>query len=177
MRSAKTKSLALSAILSALGVVLMYFGAIVQVMDLTMVCIASLFTCFAVMELRGHYPLMIWGVTAFLSLLLVPDKFGALCYTLLLGFYPILKPKIDSHGRLVRVFFKLIGFNLLLTAMLASAKWIFHLPEDEIGLTWAFYPLGNAAFFLYDLAIDRLTMLYLLRLRRAWRIERYLGRR
>ena len=177
MRNGKTKELALSAILSALGVVLMYFGAIIQVLDLTMVCMASLLTCFAAIELKGQYPLMIWGVTSFLSILLLPDKFGALCYALLLGFYPIVKPRIDRCAKPIRILLKLIGFNLLLSAMLASAIWLFHMPEEEIGLSYAFYPLGNAAFFLYDLAIERLSTLYLLRLRRTWRVDRYLGRR
>jgi len=174
-RKLQTKYLALSSVLSALGVILLYLGSILQLLDLTMVAIASLIVTFAVIEMKGRYPLMIWGVTSFLSLLLLPDKFGALCYFLLCGFYPILKPHLDRLPRLWGVLLKLIGFNLLLSAMLAAAVFLFHMPEEEIGLTWLFYPLGNLAFFLYDLAMSRLTVLYFLRLRRMLRIDRYLG--
>ena len=97
-RKLQTKYLALSSVLSALGVILLYLGSILQLLDLTMVAIASLIVTFAVIEMKGRYPLMIWGVTSFLSLLLLPDKFGALCYFLLCGFYPILKPHLAEDG-------------------------------------------------------------------------------
>lgn len=173
-RKRTTRLLSLASVLSALGVILLYLGSIITVLDLTMVAIASLIVAFAVIEMKGRYPVMIWGVTSFLSLLLLPDKFGALCYLLLCGIYPILKPHLDRLGRLLSILLKLLGFNLLLTAMLAAAIFLFHLPEEEIGLTWFFYPLGNLAFLLYDIALTRLTLLYFARFRRLLKVDKYL---
>lgn len=39
----RTRKLAVSAMLSALGVVILYLGSVINVLDLTMVAIASLF--------------------------------------------------------------------------------------------------------------------------------------
>ncbi len=168
-----TKYLALSATLSALSVVLLYIGAIVSVFDLTMVAIASMIVAFAQIELKGSYPVMIFGTTAFLSLLLLPDKFAALIYALLCGYYPILKPRLDRLPRLLRVIIKIVGFLLLLSAMLALAVFVFLLPEEEKKLLWLFYPLGLCAFLCYDLALDRLSFFYLLHLRKRLHIERF----
>lgn len=170
-----TKLLALASVLSALSVILLSLGSILQLFDLTAVAIASLIVAFAVIEMKGRYPVMIWGVTSFLSMLLLPDKFGALCYALLCGYYPILKPYLNRMRPLLRRLLQLFGFNLLLTAMLAASIFLFHMPEDEKALAWVFYPLGNAAFFLYDMALDRLAMLYFARFRRLLKIDKYLG--
>ncbi len=173
-RKTSIKSLALSATLSALGVILLYLGSILSVFDLTMVAVASLIVVFAVIELKGQYPLMIFTVTAFLSLLLLPDKFAALCYALLCGYYPILKPKIDRLKALFAFLVKLGFFLVLLSAMLATAVFLFHLPEEEKAILWLYYPVGGLAFFLYDLVIQRLSAFYLLRLRKLLGIDKFL---
>ena len=74
----KTKKIALAAILSALGVLILLLGSIITVLDLTMVAMASLLIMLAVVEIGGGYPYLIWLVTGFLSLLLLPDKFSIL---------------------------------------------------------------------------------------------------
>ena len=50
----KTKMLALSSCFVALGVTLMYFGAVTNVLDLTMVAITSVAVYFAVIEMGGY---------------------------------------------------------------------------------------------------------------------------
>lgn len=51
----RTRKLAVSAMLSALGVVILYLGSVINVLDLTMVAIASLFVFFAVIELELRF--------------------------------------------------------------------------------------------------------------------------
>ena len=67
-----TRALALSAVFSALGVVLLALGSLLQVLDLTMAVLASFLVILAVIELRGRYPYLIYAVTAVLGLLLCP---------------------------------------------------------------------------------------------------------
>ena len=51
--SQKTKTLALSALLSSLGVILLYLGALIEVLDLSAAAFASLLVMIAVIELGG----------------------------------------------------------------------------------------------------------------------------
>ncbi|MBQ3000089.1 MAG: hypothetical protein IJD64_06490, partial [Clostridia bacterium] len=69
----RTKRLAVCAMLSALGVVMLGIGSIISVMDISMAVIASLFCIFAVIEYGGAAPWLVFFVTGVLSLLL-PQK-------------------------------------------------------------------------------------------------------
>ena len=64
----------LCAVLSALGVVLLYLGSFIEVLDLSVALLASLAIVVLVIERGGAYPMMTYGVTALLSLLLLPNK-------------------------------------------------------------------------------------------------------
>ena len=58
---ARTRRMATAAVLSALGVVFLGVGALLEVLDLTMAAVASVCVVFAVIELRGGYPRFIWS--------------------------------------------------------------------------------------------------------------------
>ena len=51
--------LAVSAVLSALGIVVMLLGTVISVLDLTMVAIASIFVFFAIIEMGKPYHYLI----------------------------------------------------------------------------------------------------------------------
>ncbi len=166
-----TKSIAAAAMLSALGVIVMLIGSVISTLDLTMVAIASVFVFFAVLEMGSPYQYLIYAVTALLSLLLLPDKFSAFLYLIFGGIYPILKQKLEKLPKLLRRILKTVYFNAVLFAMIFGAKYLFGIDED--GLTIVLFALGNAAFFLYDVAMTKLITYYLLALRRKLRIEKY----
>ena len=169
----KNKCLALSSILCALSVILLYIGSIFELFDLTMVAAASLIVAFGVMELKGRYPLMIWGVTSVLSLLLLPNKFAALCYFGLCGYYPMIKPYFQKLGKIGTLAAKLVFFNLVLAAVFLLAMYVFHIPTDAPGYIPAFFAVGNLAMILYDMALTRLSFFYFIRLRKKLGIEKF----
>ena len=74
----KTKKIALSAILAALGVIILYLGALVDVLDLSVAILASFLILFCTAELGYSTALSVWLVTSLLSLLLLPNKAPAL---------------------------------------------------------------------------------------------------
>ena len=171
-----TKKLALSAILSALGVVMLYLGAILDILSLTAVAMASLIIYFAYLELRGCYPWMIYAVTGLLALLLIPDKISALCYLLYGGIYPILKAHFERLHPLFAWILKFSAFNTALSILIAISVYVLHLPDDSLGFTLPAYLLANAAFLLYDIAVSKLLLLYMVRLRKRLRISRFFGK-
>lgn len=173
-RSTRIKSLAVSAMLCALGVVLLGVGALVEVLDLSTAVIASLLCVYAVIELRGIYPWMLWLTTSILALLLLPLKTPALFYTLFAGFYPILKEKLERLPRAPGYVLKLVVFHLSLGGIVLVLKLF--LPEalETYGMNWmlwALYGLCLVCFVVYDLALTRLITFYLLRFRRYFRIR------
>lgn len=173
---AATKRLSLSAILSAIGVILLYVGSILDILSLTMVAIASLIVFFAVIELKGKYPLMIYGVTAFLSVLLLPEKTGPISYLLFGGIYPILKVYFEKLPKWLSYLLKFLSFNVMAALILWLTNLILHVPMEE-GMLYmiALVFCANLAFLLLDFLMTQLTRLYYFKFRRLLGIEKYLN--
>ena len=174
MRSNRLKYMTVSAMLSALGVILLSLGSIIEVLDLTAAVLASLLCVYAVIEMGRAYPWMIWLVTSLLALLLLPVKAPALIYALFAGFYPILKEKLEKLSRVLSWILKLAVFHLSMLAIALLMKLVFH-TEIELG-TYAWmplliYPLALVCFVVYDLALTRLITFYLFRLRKHFKIK------
>ncbi len=161
-----TKKIALAAILSALGVVVLLIGSVITLLDLTMVAIASLLVILAVIEIGGGYPYLIWLVTGVLSLLLLPSKFPALLYLLFGGIYPILKSMFERLHYIIAWVLKLSYFNTMLSLLIFLSVYVFHLPEDDLGFNIIVYAVCNVVFILYDVAASQLITLYLVKLRK-----------
>ena len=169
-----SKNIAVSALLAALGVVLLYAGSLLQVLDLSLAAIASMLVTFAVIELGGVYPILIYAVTSAISLLILPDKFGATVYLLIAGYYPILKAFFEKgFGYKLSFVPKLILFNAALTLIVLAWIYIFLQPEEFFYMYIIAYVIGNAAFLLYDVALTRLITLYTLKLRKRFGIDRF----
>jgi len=168
-----TRKLAVAAMLCALGVVFLYLGSVIEVLDLTMVAIASLFVFFAVIEMGASYPYLIYLVTAVLSLLLLPSKFAAGTYLLFGGIYPVLKAMFEKCHRMAAWALKLCYFNVILSILLAASLYLFHVEDLDMGFNLLTYGLANVTFVLYDIAATLLVTMYLVKLRKRLRLERF----
>ena len=170
----QTKYLTVSAMLCALGVILLSLGSLIEVLDMTAAVLASLLCVYAVIEMGRAYPWLIWLVTSSLSLLLLPQKTPALFYALLAGFYPILKEKIEKLSRPISWLLKLAVLHLSLGAI-ALGLWIFFPSAlDTVGTKWmliALYFVLILCFILYDVALSRMITFYLVKLRYRFRIK------
>jgi len=160
-----------AAILVALGVVLLSLGALIEVLDLSMAAIASLCVVFAVIELKGKYPYLVYLGISLLALLLLPVKTPCVLFALFAGYYPIVKALLERRfSRPVSWFFKILIFEVALGLILLICVKLFFLIE----ITWhpwyfAIFPAGAAIFLLYDVALTRLITAYLYRLRHRFR--------
>lgn len=170
----KTKKLALAAILSALGVVVLLLGSIITVLDLTAVALASILIMLAVIEIRGAYPYLIWLVTGVLSMLLLPDKFGALVYLVFGGIYPIFKAMYERLHPALSWILKFGTFNAMLAIMILIASYVMGLTETGLAFTLPVFALCNFTFFIYDIATTHLVTLYLVKLRKTLGLKNFL---
>ena len=170
----RTKHLTVSAMLCALGVILLALGALIDVLDITSAVLASLLCVYAVIEIGGAYPWMIWLSTSILSLLLLPLKTPALFYALFAGFYPILKEKLEKLARPLAFVLKLLIFHVSLALICLCLSVFFPAALDMEGIKWlpvALYIGCVLCFVLYDYALSHVITFYLVKLRRRFQIK------
>ena len=171
----QVKYLTVSAMLSALGVVMLGLGSLVEVLDLTFAVIASLLTVYAVIEIGGAYPWLIWIVTSTVALLILPLKTPVLFYALLTGYYPILKQKIERRmARVPAWTFKMSVFAISL-AVIVAVMWLFAptLLETEGGwvVIAATVILAVLSFILYDICLTKLITVYFVKFQKRFRMK------
>ena len=168
----QTKLLTISAMLSALGVVVLAIGSVFQTLDLTTAALAAFFCIYAVIEIGGAYPWMVWGVTSFLGLLLLPQKSPAVFF-LFIGCYPILKEKLERLSKALCFALKLVIFHAMAGLFLLTMR-IFFPEELLLSVSWMLigsYVLAVVTFVVYDYALSKVITLYLVRLRDQFRLR------
>lgn len=173
--SIQVKYLTVSAMLCALGVVILGLGSLIEVLDITVSVIASLLTVYAVIEIGGAYPWLIWTVTSVVALLLLPLKTPVLFYALLSGYYPILKQKIERRmARIPAWTIKLgvlaISLGIIWGTMKLFLPDLLEGPGGWIAIAVAL-ALAVLSFILYDICLTRLITLYFVRLQKRFRIK------
>ncbi len=173
-RRKETGRLTAAAVLTALSVVVLAVGSIIEVLDLSMAAIASLAVVFAVIELRGKYPYLVFAATSVLAILLLPGKTPALFYALFAGYYPLLKLVFEKHfSRPVSWVFKILSF-LVAAALIVflAIKLLTISPLPPLPSPFMYVAVGVllvAVFVIYDIALTRLITFYLWRLSRHFR--------
>ena len=167
-----TRRLTVCAICCALGVVIMSVGSFFESLDLLSVAFAAMLIVMVVIEIGGIWPWMVFAATGLLSLLL-PLKLAAVFYLVFIGYYPIVKEKIEKlRGRFARWSVKLALFLAALTAGVFITRRFLLVPD--VGFVWyvGLYVLGTLAFVLFDIALTRLITVYIRVWRRRLRIDR-----
>lgn len=167
-----TKRLAISAILSAASVAVMYIGCLTP-LDYTAIAIASIAVVFAVIELNGKYTYLIYVVTSVLSLLILPNKASALMYTMFFGFYPICKAAFERRHHVISWILKFSLFNTCLLLLITVTTYILHIQDTGLEFRITVILLGNVTFLLYDIAFTQLITMYLVKLRTKLKLKNY----
>ena len=153
-KQSKASSVALGGVLAALAVVIMCMGTIIPVA--TYVC-PMLCAVVLQMVLKTCGTRIAWAwyaAVAILSALLVPDKEAAAVF-LFLGYYPIVKPRLDRAK--LRWLWKGLLFNgsvVVMYWLLIQLLGLSQVMEDFGGMGAAMLAalliLGNVTFFLLD---------------------------
>ena len=169
----RTKYLTVSAMLAELGVILLGLGSLINTLDLTVAALASILCVWAVIEMGKTYAWMIWLVTSFLAILLLPRKTPG-CFYLFIGLYPILKERLERLPRAVEWVLKIVIFHAMI-ALCWLVLRIFVPGEAALEFGWlllATYALALVAFLLYDYALTKLISFYLQKLQKRIGLKR-----
>ncbi len=156
--------------LTALGLVCMIVGAVTEILDLTMMMLASFCIVFAMIEIGERWAWLVWAATSLLSFLCLPSKIPAVIY-LFGGMYPIFKAWFEKYHPVISWVLKLSLFNTLYLLFILLAQKLFGLSGVGYGFVLTEILLGNVVFVVYDLALTVCITVYLVRLRRRLRIK------
>ena len=175
--SARIKRMTVSAMLIALGVLFLWLGSLLDVLDLSTAALAAILVVYAVLELGGLYPFALWLGTSFLGLLLLPQKSPALAYALFAGYYPALKATLEKHlSRLLAWVLKFSAFALSVGAFLLLLKLFFPGSLSEYAVySWmppVLAALALLCFVVYDIALTRLILVYYAKLQKHFGLDK-----
>lgn len=140
--------------MAAAAVVLMCIGTIVPVATYVAPVLCMLVGQ-TVLKICGTRIAWAWyGAVAILGLLMAPDKEAAAVFAVL-GYYPVVKPKLDSRkGSWLWKGLLFNGSILILYWILLKLIGVSYLVEEFSGMgavmTALLLMLGNATFFLFD---------------------------
>lgn len=165
----RNSKISLSAIIAALATALMlvsYFPYFTYAVP----AVCGLFMMIPLIEAGAAWALGSYAVSAVLSLILAEPE-SALLYIFLFGYYPIFKAFAERlHNAVLEWIIKLFVFNFAA----AAALFIFVKVFSGLGISEtfsdfkygavAFIVLCEIAFVLYDIAISRISVFYMVRL-------------
>lgn len=145
--------------MAALAVVIMSLGGLIPVATFVCPVLCMMILAF-VLKMCGKRIAWAWyGAVSILSVLLGPDKEAAAVFVFL-GFYPILKPRLD--GKKLGLILKLLLFNAAILVMYGILIRLFGMEQiaseyREMGrvMTGVMLILGNITFFLLDKVLSR----------------------
>ena len=152
-------SVALGGVLAALAVVVMSLGTTIPIATYVCPMLCALLLQ-AVLKTCGVRIAWAWyGAVAILSLLLAPDKEAAAVFAFL-GYYPIVKPRLDKTR--LRWLWKGLLFNASVLVMYWLLLRVFGLAQvtedfEDIGVVMpiVLLILGNVTFFLLDKLLEK----------------------
>lgn len=152
-------AIALGGSLAALAVTIMSLGTLIPIATYVCPVLCMVVLNILAMICGDRIGWAWYGAVALLSALLAPDKEAAAMFVFL-GYYPLIKPKLDKTR--LKWLWKILFFNV---TILAAYWFLMHLlgmaaiAEEfrEMGavLTAAMLLLGNLTFFLLDRLLSR----------------------
>ncbi|MCQ2440890.1 MAG: hypothetical protein MJ076_03210 [Clostridia bacterium] len=163
----QSKKVSLCAVVSAIAVAVMlvsYFPYFTYAVP----AVAGLFMMIPLIEINPKYAILCYITSAVLSLIIAEPE-SALLYALLLGYYPILKAVIEKLQKPVLEWaIKIIVFNIAVILVYFGMSFVFKISVDDFGTlgkygAYVFLGLGNVVFVIYDIAISRMSVMYMMR--------------
>lgn len=146
--------IALGGVMAALAIVIMSLGGLIPIATYVSPMFCAILLQFVFLSCGARIAWAWYGAVAILSILLSPDKEAAAVF-LFLGYYPIVKPKLD--GKKYGLILKLLLFNAsvgvmywLLLNILGMAELNAEFAETGTLMLVVLLILGNVTFFLLD---------------------------
>lgn len=158
---------------AALMLVVMLLGTMIPFSTFLCPGIAGALSIPVLWEFGLRPGMLLYAAVSILSLILAPDKEAAFLFVFLLGWYPILRPKLQHiQKKPLRAVVKWVIFAAAISIVYALLLFVFTMPElTAEAEDWTFpilaamLLLGSVTFLCYDVLLGRLQLLYVAWLR------------
>lgn len=165
------KKTSFSAILCALGVIILFLGSVIEIIDITTAALSSFLIVVCMIELGGYMPFLVYIATSVLSFLLLPNKTVVVMYVLFFGFYPILKKYIEKTPYILSWVIKFATFNAVFFVYYFVATKLFSVSLEQLKIYIVL--LLNVIFFTFDLALSLFVTAYVKKFRTLLQVHRF----
>lgn len=171
MTRRNTRRTALCGVLAALAVAVMFLGGVLPFASIACPVLASLVLIPVYAECGMKWGGVWFLAVAALSAFTAPEKESAVLFAFF-GYYPMVKKYFGRLPRYLKYAAKLIYVNAVVFAAYWLMIYVFRLSAvaadfEGVGTVMlaAMLVLANVSFFVYDALIDRLVVVYHVRLR------------
>ena len=167
----KLKKIVISSLSASLGVVCLYLGVFLNVMDMTAAMIASFLVLFCLLEMGFRYAFAVYAMISVLSLILLPNASPAWMFILLFGYIPISKFGFERIFKKFAWLPKIVLFNIFYAiTIFGGGALLGFTVENPFGISsqgiyLAFFVLGNVLYILSDILYARLVRFYMIKIR------------
>ena len=161
VRKTAARTMAFCGLMASVGTAVMLLGGLIPVATYCCPVLASLVLVPVLDGYGGGMAMGVYAVVALLSMLLSPDKEAALVF-LVLGYYPVLQPKLERLNRVWKTVCKVVVFAAALAVAYGLLAVLIGLPPEAapLWLKILFGLMGLTAFLLYDVALGRIVRLF-----------------
>ena len=156
----KAYPVALGGVLAALAIVIMTLGGLIPIATYVCPMLCSLMLLAVRLSCGDRIGWAWYGAVCVLSLLLSPDKEAAAVFVVL-GYYPIIQPKLEKLP--LQFLWKALLFNIASALLYAALMFVFGMEQlvaefQELGIAGLviILILGNVCFFLLDKVLHKL---------------------
>lgn len=163
--NSKTRTITLSAVMTALSIVFLYIANIIPTSRLGFVAVSSLFVVAAVIETGIISAIFVFVGSSILGAVLLPDKTIVLIYVLFFGYYPVVKSFSEKFRSVIlKWMVKLAVFEVSFSVIWFVFKsLIFEASYLNTNIILV-YLAANVAFIIFDIGITKLIGFYIVRI-------------
>lgn len=159
----KAKEITLSAVLTALTIIVLYLNLLLPISTLSILTLASLLIPIALIRGSMKSAIFVYIASSIIGFFILPINIIVL-YILFFGIYGIVKFYIEKINKLpLEIFIKILFFNLMLFLSFFIFKAFIAIEITKLPI-WMFFIIAQFAFLVFDYALTLLISFYLQRI-------------
>lgn len=168
----KSKQISFGGIICALSIVFLSLSSLIPMLEYTSPALAGGILGFLVIEFNKKTAITAYIAVSLLSLITIPNKEVVVIFIGFFGIYPIVKSVVEPlKNGLIATLIKFVVFNVCIILSYLLIVNVFGIPEvlsdfEKFGhySIAILLAAGNGAFYLYDIVLSRVYILYIKRI-------------
>ncbi len=159
-RKVGIKCAAICAVFAALTVVLLFFGTLLDIMDLTVAAASSVITVIVLKETGKRYSLLMFFASSVLAFLFMPSSSAVIYYISFFGYYPILMEYVNKLSKFFSTLLSYTVFNISMLIDYLLFTSIFGITGEPWWMYVVLMIVSNVFFAVYNYALPVFSFLY-----------------